>query len=314
MNPKSGSEAESGRAGVGSSDARKPSGFWLGAGKRAVAPFGRMNQSAALGVLGIGVLFVALRWHSCDAPLIRDEGEYAYAAQLLRGGLAPYEHSFLQKPPMIVYSYALAGMVAPKLFWAPRLLACLFAAGATALLGYVARREFGAGFALPVMWLFTPMVLLPGGDQLIANTEMFLLLPLMACFACYAFSRGRTGGSGAWFLAGVFGALALGYKYTALPLLAVLSVGWSFEEWRQGVSSRHLCRHWLFGLLGAGLAAVAVLGFFLPGMGAGICGNAPCFSTAPTPAPALLACTASALACGSSGRNGGFSFCCLGPC
>lgn len=216
-----------------------------------------------LGVFGIIVLFVALRWHRYDAPLIRDEGEYAYAAQVLRSGLIPYEHSFLQKPPMVIYSYALADIVAPKVFWAPRLLAYLFAAGATMLLGLIVRLEFGKGFALPAMWLFTPMVLLPGIAQSIANTEMFLLLPLLACFALYAFSRRYGSSSFVWSLAGAFGVVALGYKYTALPLLAALYAGWSLEEWRRGTSPRLLCRHWLFGLLGGGIAAMAVFGFFL---------------------------------------------------
>src|SRR5205807_201223 len=36
-----------------------------------------------LGMLGILLLFIGLRWDSYDAPLIRDEGEFAYAAQLL---------------------------------------------------------------------------------------------------------------------------------------------------------------------------------------------------------------------------------------
>ena len=216
-----------------------------------------------LGIVGIALLFVALRWHRCDAPLIRDEGEYAYAAQLLQGGMAPYEHSFMQKPPMVIYSYALADVIAPRVFWAPRLLAYLFTAGATVLLGLIARLEFGRGFALPAMWLFTPMVLLPGLDQSIANTEMFLLLPLLACFALYAFSRRQGGRSGVWFLAGFFGAVALGYKYTALPLLTALYAGWSIEESRRGTSPRVLCRRWMFGMLGAGIAGIGVFGFFL---------------------------------------------------
>jgi Dolichyl-phosphate-mannose-protein mannosyltransferase len=216
-----------------------------------------------LGIIGIVLLFVALRWHRCDAPLIRDEGEYAYAAQMLRSGIAPYEHSFLQKPPMVIYSYALAEVIAPSVFWAPRLLAYLFAAGATVLLGFIVRLEFGAGFALPAMWLFTPMVLLPGVDQSIANTEMFLLLPLLACFALYVFSRHQGSSSVVWFLVGFFGAVALGYKYTALPLLTALYAGWSIEEWRRGTSPGVLCRRWLFGMLGGGIAGMAVLGFFL---------------------------------------------------
>src|SRR5262245_612625 len=69
-----------------------------------------------LSVCGICVLFVALRWNTFDAPLVRDEGEYAYAGQLLRHGVLPYAGSFLQKPPMVAYSYALAGAIAPKVY------------------------------------------------------------------------------------------------------------------------------------------------------------------------------------------------------
>ena len=50
-------------------------------------------SSLWLGGLGICVLLVALRWNSLDAPLVRDEGEYAYAAQLLGHDLLPYSSS-----------------------------------------------------------------------------------------------------------------------------------------------------------------------------------------------------------------------------
>jgi hypothetical protein len=235
-------------------------------------------------------LFIVLRWHQCDAPLIRDEGEYAYAAQLLAHGAAPYEHAFLQKPPMVVYCYALANALFPNLFWAPRLLAYLFAALATVLLGFIARLEFGRGLALPTMWLFTPMVLLPRLDQFAANTEMFMLLPLLGTIALWVCRRHRlmpgaqsTGSLGSetgnraevefcgparldkalWFLAGFLGAVALGFKYTAMPMLVVVFAVWSVEEWRAAASGRLLCFGWLCALAGACAATAAVLGFFL---------------------------------------------------
>ena len=40
------------------------------------------KKAGLLGLVGLLVLFGALRWNSYDAPLIRDEGEYAYAARL----------------------------------------------------------------------------------------------------------------------------------------------------------------------------------------------------------------------------------------
>ena len=90
------------------------------------------------------------------------------------------------------------------LFWAPRLLAYVFVALATVLLGFIARLEFGKGFALPAMWLATPMILLPGIDQFPANTEMFLLLPLLATVAIYCFSHQQGISTAILVLGGVF--------------------------------------------------------------------------------------------------------------
>jgi hypothetical protein len=202
--------------------------------KRAIAGVGLGAWSS---FAALTLLFIGLRWNSYDTPLVRDEGEYGYAAQLLQHGLLPYQHSFLQKPPMVAYSYALAGALVPQVFWAPRMLAYLFAAMATGLLGLIARNEFGPGVALPAMWLVTPMVLLPALEQFTANTEMFILLPLLGMIAVFSFCRSHGGGGWwPWCLAGFLGSVTLCYKYTALPVLVWIFGAWSFERWRP-------CRH-----------------------------------------------------------------------
>src|ERR1035441_1011215 len=237
-------------------------------------------SSPWLGGLGICVLLVALRWNSFDAPLVRDEGEYAYAAQLLGRGLLPYEHSFLQKPPMVVYTYALSGALAPNVFWFPRVLAGLFAVLATCLLGLIARLEFGPGVALPAMWLVTPMLLFPGLWQFAANTEAFMLAPLLGTIAVYVVSRHRRDGPAGWFWAGLLGATTLWYKYTALPVLALLFTAWSVEEWWDRAKANPRLptpasrlrtldiglwtfHRWLFGLVGAIVASGAILAPFV---------------------------------------------------
>lgn len=209
------------------------------------------------------MLFIGLRWNSCNAPLIRDEGEYAYSAQLLIHGVAPYQHAFIQKPPMVIYSYALANLLLPGVFWAPRLLAYVFVALATVLLGYIARREFGKGLALPAMWLATPMILLPGIDEFPANTEMFMLLPLLATIAVYVHSRHHGHRPKYWLAAGFLGVTTLCYKYTALPVLVFVFAVWSVEQWRQAHDARLLRQSWLAAAAGALLAFVLELGFFL---------------------------------------------------
>ena len=217
-----------------------------------------------LGLVGLVVLFAALRWNSYDAPLTRDEGDYAYAAMVLLHGHVPYKQCFLQKPPMIIYSYALAELLAPRVFWFPRILAGLCVALSTGLLGYIARKEFGPDVAISAMWLVTPMVLLPGLEQFTANTEMFMLLPMMSVVALYVRARhSNNGGGWIWFAAGSLSAIALCYKYTVIPLLAGLFAFWSWEEFQTRRNLASLGKHWLFGLFGLVLGLAATLGFFL---------------------------------------------------
>lgn len=216
-----------------------------------------------LGIFGLAALFLLLRWNNFNAPLIRDEGEYAYAAQRLVQGEMPYENSFVQKPPMVIYSYLLADLLAPQVFWSSRLLAGVFMALATVLLGFIARREFGKGFALPAMWLMTPMVLLPGVDQFTANTEMFLLLPMLGFFAVYCQGRRQGHPPKYWFAAGLLATTTLLYKYTALPLVLLVFAVWSVERWRTTKNVKSFAQCWGAALLGGSLAAAAELGMFL---------------------------------------------------
>jgi hypothetical protein len=210
------------------------------------------------GCIGILILFVALRWNNYDAPLIRDEGEYAYSAQLLRSGQLPYEHAFLQKPPMVAYSYLVANLLAPRLFWSPRLVAYLFTALMTVLLGRAARNDFGPEVAWTTMWIVTPMVLLPNLSQFPANSEMFMLLPVMAMISL----RYRNSGA-AWFAGGAIAVATILYKYTALALLALIFAAWSLRYWKNQRNFRQLFARWMLALLGAALATTILLGPFL---------------------------------------------------
>jgi hypothetical protein len=220
------------------------------------------GRARGLAILGLGLLFLALRWNNWNAPLVPDEGEYAYSAQILLAGVAPYEHAFMQKPPMIIYSYALAHLLLPTFFWAPRLLAGLFVALATVLLGWIARLEFGRDCAWPAMWLVTPMVLLPGIAGFGASTEAFLLLPLLAMTAVYACSRHCGHAPRFCFAGAVLGVAALLFKYTALPMVLFLWANWLFEIGPLQNKNR-FWRCVAAAALGTVTAALAILGYFL---------------------------------------------------
>ena len=54
------------------------------------------------------LLFVGfIRFRLLDMPLERDEGEYAYAGQLILQGIPPYELAYNMKLPGTYYAYAL---------------------------------------------------------------------------------------------------------------------------------------------------------------------------------------------------------------
>lgn len=216
-----------------------------------------------IGILGVAGLFFALRWNNFNAPMGRDEGEYAYGAQLIIQGIAPYQHAYIQKPPGIIYTYVLSNLLFPDYFWSPRILACVSTGLAAVLLGFTARREFGGGYALPVMALMTLMILLPGLDQVDANVEMFMPLPLVAVVAMYCYSR-RRGHKDIHLLAtGFIAGIALLYKYTALPILGFVFFAWFVELWLNQRKAGPIFRALACVTAGGILAAALELIFFL---------------------------------------------------
>ena len=221
-----------------------------------------INIWALLSLIGLGLFFILLRWNSFNIPLIRDEGEYAYSAWLMGQNILPYANSFMQKPPMIIYSYLIASFVSPAAYWPFRLLAYIFAASATGLLGFVAYLEFGWWVGLAAMWIMTPMILLPGIQQFTANTEQFMLLPLMGTLTFYMLRKGKAG-VWHWLLAGVCAALAILYKPTVLLILLFTFIIWIVESWLDSKDIKEVIKRVLFGVLGGGVTSLLVLGYFL---------------------------------------------------
>ncbi len=67
----------------------------------------RLDGRLALLILAVALLFSAfVRWRLRNMPLERDEGEYAYAGQLLLLGIAPYQLAFSMKLPGTHLAYA----------------------------------------------------------------------------------------------------------------------------------------------------------------------------------------------------------------
>src|SRR6266404_3463270 len=61
----------------------------------------------AFAVVGLVILlFAGIRWRVREMPLERDEGEYAYAGQLILQGIPPYQLAYNMKLPGTYAAYA----------------------------------------------------------------------------------------------------------------------------------------------------------------------------------------------------------------
>ncbi|MCH2169198.1 glycosyltransferase family 39 protein [Myxococcota bacterium] len=138
----------------------------------------RISRRFGWALLGLALsMGVSLRWRVLDAPLQRDEGEYAYAGQLLLNGIPPYEQVYNLKFPGIYAAYA--GVMAifgetvrgihSGLSWinAATILAVFF----------LARRSLGDLAAGVSAIVFATLSLGPALQGAYANAEHFVLLP-----------------------------------------------------------------------------------------------------------------------------------------
>ena len=66
-----------------------------------------LHHFAWLVLIMIILITASIRYGLLDVPLERDEGEYAYAGQLILQGIAPYAQVYNMKMPGIYAAYAL---------------------------------------------------------------------------------------------------------------------------------------------------------------------------------------------------------------
>ena len=176
----------------------------------------------------------ALQWNWFAMPLERDEGEYAYSAWLMRTGKGvPYKDSFLQKPPMIIYTYALMEALAPGNNKVGFRVAGFWAALATAgLVWRLGTREFGGRAGLWAAWLWVVFLhQFMMFRTVAANVEKFMVVPMLGAMAVAG--RGERRGW-RWGLAGALGAVAVLYKPICAPVLGVWCAWAMFSGQRRG--------------------------------------------------------------------------------
>ncbi|HET9201186.1 MAG TPA: glycosyltransferase family 39 protein, partial [Dehalococcoidia bacterium] len=168
-------------------------------------------------------------------PFERDEGVFATLAQTILRGDIPYRDAWDHKPPMVAMWYAGSFAVFGESIEAPRIAAAASAALTAVLLFLLARRMYNERVATATALIFGLCYGIPY-LQINANSEVFLLLPLVAAFYC--FHRAREAGSARWLLAaGALSGLAFMTKQVAMWNFFALAgflvyEGWRSADWR----------------------------------------------------------------------------------
>jgi hypothetical protein len=195
---------------------------------------------------------------------VSDEGVYATMAQGLLDGKVPYRDLFDNKPPLIYGWYAFDFLLLGESVIAPRIVASLLLSFTTLSLFGLARMLLPRDPAYLAAVLFAVTTGIPF-VALGANTEAYMLLPLVTSLAAFTIGIHR-GGTGWLLLAGALGGLAIMTKQVAvwnLLALAVFSLWW---RWRlDGLAPRILAPA-LYLLAGAAATIVLIV---IPFAGAG---------------------------------------------
>jgi len=129
-----------------------------------------------LAVLAVLIFIGFIRVRLLEMPLERDEGEYAYAGQLILQGIPPYELAYNMKLPGTYYAYA-AGMAVFGETAKGIHLTLLAANGLTIIFVFLlGRRLFGVTAGLPACASYAIMSVSPFVLGMAAHATQFVVL------------------------------------------------------------------------------------------------------------------------------------------
>ncbi len=195
-------------------------------------------------LLAAGILLVvaAVRAPLLAIPLERDEGEYAYIAWRLGLNELPYRDWVDQKPPAVFYIYQLALSLPCEPVRAIHFAALIFAAASACALFFLGLRFMDRFWA----WLGAALFALLGADPLVqgtaANTEIFMLCPLIFSQIAF-FTSAAKNQRNVWLmvLAGALTGIAVMFKQVAIVNWFLLAGAYPIfaqgeKRWRSAVS------------------------------------------------------------------------------
>ena len=192
-----------------------------------------MRSSALLALLVL--LTAALRIHTFPIPLERDEGEYAYAGQLMLDGVAPYDIAYNMKLPgtyaahalnMAIFGQTIGGVHAGLLIWNAIAILLIFAIG---------RRLFGDTGGLVSAASYAWRSLAPDTMGTASHATQYVVPCAMAGVLFLLRAEGTAGLAAPFFSGVCFGLAFLMKQHGVLfGVFGALYLAWSDRaRWRQ---------------------------------------------------------------------------------
>jgi hypothetical protein len=131
--------------------------------------------------VGLTIAFFGLiRLHLANFPLERDEGEYAYAGQLIMHGIDPYRYCYSMKLPGTASAYALLMAVFGQNAVGIHLGLLLVNSASCLLLYFLAARLFGRLAAVAATAAFALLSLQPVVLGFAGHATQFVVMPAIA--------------------------------------------------------------------------------------------------------------------------------------
>jgi len=188
------------------------------------------NRRVLFWLLLVLVVVASIRVRLLDMPLERDEGEFAYGAQMLIQGISPYQAAYnvTLKLPGTCVAYAFFMALFGQTATAIHLGALIVNLATTILIFIFARRIFGDGGGVIAAGTFAILSLLPMVQGLAAHATHFVMLPAIAGVLLLQNLDGQTKARTV-FCAGLFFGLATLMKQTGAAF-GIFAAAWIFQN------------------------------------------------------------------------------------
>src|SRR5437016_7748010 len=122
---------------------------------------------------------VFIRIHLLAIPLERDEGEYAYAGQLMLQGIPPYTLAYSMKFPGTYASYALIMSIFGQTIFGIHFGLLLVNAATIALIFFIGRRLINSIAGIAAAMSYAVLSASPSVLGLFAHATNFVMLPVL---------------------------------------------------------------------------------------------------------------------------------------